>query len=327
MNEKDIRDAIKQIDRRIKDLKELNPTLMAYEVGHDRTRVKYISSRITKTIGKAFGYNSEEYLLHENEPWINIPVDVLNEASNEKIEQIYEYEIKRCITILGQFKIDLNEDLDDIWEENPQPTAKFNYEVDVDKILQKNSISDNVEKILRGEPVRDVLINDSPIAEEEIGHTDEIVVDDISKKRDVFIVHGHEETTKLKVAEFLRELKLNPIILHEQRSKGKTIIEKIEAYSDVGFAIVLLTPDDVGATEIERDNLKERARQNVILELGYFIGKLDRENVCALYKGSIELPSDFDGVIYVSLQDDWKLKLANEIDASGIEIDFNLLKK
>jgi predicted nucleotide-binding protein len=97
---------------------------------------------------------------------------------------------------------------------------------------------------------------------------------------------------KESVARFLEKLDLRPIILHEQPNKGRTVIEKFEAHSDVGFAVVLLTPDDVGGLASSPDKLSRRARQNVILELGYFIGKLGRAKVCALYKEGVEIPSD-----------------------------------
>ncbi|QDT84602.1 TIR domain-containing protein [Gimesia chilikensis] len=130
----------------------------------------------------------------------------------------------------------------------------------------------------------------------------------------VFIVHGHDSELKVTVARFLEHLKLTPIILHEKPNGGNTIIEKFECYSDVEFSIVLLTPDDVGAAKSEKSDLKKRARQNVIFEFGYFIGKLGRDRVCALYCDDIELPSDYDGVLYIKVDSEgaWKTKLAQE---------------
>lgn len=141
----------------------------------------------------------------------------------------------------------------------------------------------------------------------------------------VFIVHGHDELAKQVVARFISQLKLEPIILHEQPNRGKTIIEKIEAHTVVDFAIVLLTPDDVGFPADKPELKKNRARQNVILELGLFIGALGRDRVCALYKGDIEIPSDYDGVLFVKMDDAgaWKLTLAREIRQAGVEIDMN----
>lgn len=147
--------------------------------------------------------------------------------------------------------------------------------------------------------------------------------ENLSKK--IFLVHGHDESAKQSVARLIEKIGLEVIILHEKPNKGRTIIQKFGDYSNVGFAVVLLTPDDLGAESKDSENLKPRARQNVILELGFFMGKLGLEKVCALHKEDIELPSDYDGVIYIELDDQevWKYKLANELKAAGYDIDLN----
>jgi predicted nucleotide-binding protein len=139
----------------------------------------------------------------------------------------------------------------------------------------------------------------------------------------VFLVHGHDDGAKELVARFLGKLKLDTIILHEQPNGGRTIIEKFEAFSDVGFAIVLMTPDDVGASAGTPEKLVKRARQNVILELGYFTGKIGRTRVCALHKPGLEIPSDIHGVLYVELDNGggWKAKLAQELVQAKVDID------
>ena len=144
---------------------------------------------------------------------------------------------------------------------------------------------------------------------------------------DVFIVHGHDETAKEKVARLIEKLELKPIILHEQPNAGKTIIEKFENHSSkIGFAIILLTPDDIFDIKGEGNNNKEkRARQNVILELGFFIGAIGRERTCVLYKEGVTIPSDYEGVLYIPMDknDAWKMFLAREIKQVGIPVDLN----
>ena len=141
----------------------------------------------------------------------------------------------------------------------------------------------------------------------------------------VFIVHGHDNLLKTEVARFIEKLGLEAIILHEQASSGNTIIEKIEEYSNVGFGIVLYTPCDIGSKSEESPNLKPRARQNVVFEHGFLIGKIGRRNVCALVKGNIEKPNDISGVVYVSTEEEWRLSLAKELRNSGYIIDMNLV--
>ena len=122
-----------------------------------------------------------------------------------------------------------------------------------------------------------------------------------SKKKKIFIVHGHDNEVKLEVARFIEKIGLEPIILHEQVNSGMTVIEKIEKYSDVEFGIVLYTPCDLGYVKGKKKEKKARARQNVVFEHGYLIGKLGRNNVCALVKGDIELPNDISGIVYIQL--------------------------
>lgn len=144
-------------------------------------------------------------------------------------------------------------------------------------------------------------------------------------KSKVFIVHGHDDAAKSEAARFVENLGFKAIILHEQASSGKTIIEKIEEYTNVGFAIVLYTPCDLGASKGEKDQLKPRARQNVVFEHGYLIGKIGRKNVCALLKGDIETPNDISGVVYIKMEGEkeWKYKIADEMKACGYDIDLN----
>ena len=151
--------------------------------------------------------------------------------------------------------------------------------------------------------------------------------DDVSATatREVFVIHGRDDEAKQTVARFLEGLELAPIILHEQANQGRTIIEKLEGHARVGFAIALLTPDDIGGLRERKDNLKPRARQNVIFEFGYFIGRLGRKRVCALVKDDVDRPSDYDGVVYIRMDDSdgWKLRLIRELKNAGFPVDAN----
>lgn len=137
----------------------------------------------------------------------------------------------------------------------------------------------------------------------------------------VFIVHGHDELAKLEMADFIESLDLEPIILHMQASSGRTIIEKIEHYSNVGFSVVLYTPCDIGSKAGALTG-NYRARQNVVFEHGYLIGKLGRSRVTAVVKGIVETPNDISGVIYISLDDDgnWKEELKKEMRSVGYRV-------
>jgi predicted nucleotide-binding protein len=146
---------------------------------------------------------------------------------------------------------------------------------------------------------------------------------------EVFVVHGHDDAAKNAAAQCIKRYGLVPIILHEQPNKGQTIIEKLIRHANAAsFAVVLLTPDDVGAAETATAS-NPRARQNVVLEMGIFIGKIGRERVCSLYKPGVELPSDMQGVIFTEMDGGgaWQSKLGQELAAAGFHIDLNRLIK
>ena len=152
------------------------------------------------------------------------------------------------------------------------------------------------------------------------GHIDE---------KKIFIVHGHDNGTMNTVARFLQDLELEPVILQEQSNQGLTLIEKLEQNTEVGFAVVLFTPDDIGSAKDDADTPRYRARQNVIFELGYLIRHLGRSRVSVLYKGDkgdIEIPSDYSRVLYTQIDDadGWKGRIIKEMKSAGLDIDANL---
>lgn len=181
---------------------------------------------------------------------------------------------------------------------------------------------DTKDKIARLESIfeRLELITENSSSNPRISRADH------NNSRQIFVVHGHDEAARESLARFLEKLGLVAVILHERRNAGRTIIEKFEQEAaTIGFAIVLLTPDDLGTSADKPDKLQPRARQNAILELGYFIGRLGRERVCALHKGNLEIPSDILGVVYVPMDANggWRLQLGRELKTAKFEIDLN----
>lgn len=148
-------------------------------------------------------------------------------------------------------------------------------------------------------------------------------IKDVNINKKIFIVHGHDDLAKITLARFLERLDLEPVILHEKASSSKTIIEKIESYGNVGYAIVLYTPCDTGAKKDSEQ--KPRARQNVVFEHGYFIGRLSRAKVTALVKGNVETPNDISGVVYIDFDDRgaWKMDVAKELLDAGFQINLS----
>lgn len=140
----------------------------------------------------------------------------------------------------------------------------------------------------------------------------------MDSKHRIFIAHGHDSALKEHTARLVERLGFKPIILSEQANKGKTIIEKLEHYSDVRFAIVLYSADD------EMNTGEWRGRQNVVFEHGLFIGKLNRENVMCIKEQGVELPGDIDGTVYTDSRS-FDMDVAKELSAAGFDVDMNKL--
>jgi len=185
------------------------------------------------------------------------------------------------------------------------------------------SIIENQIKMLRS--CIEQLETEIELSEGEEKKDEQIIPKKVSSSNKIFIVHGRNQGIKEAVARFIEKLDLEAVILHEKPSKGRTIIEKFSDYSDVHFAIVLLTADDIGKEKDSSEDSKPRARQNVIFELGYFIGKLGRSRVCALYEEGVEIPSDYKGVIFIQLdtQERWRYDIVRELLAAGFNVDAN----
>lgn len=197
---------------------------------------------------------------------------------------------------------------------DPLPRVKEGYREGIEEsVLKLNTLKELFEERV------------SDISTDERGTQPHQSLTKAAPTRRVFVVHGRDEGAKETVARFVSQLSLDPIILHEKPSQGRTIVEKFEAHSTVDYALVLLTPDDIGYPANAPDQARPRARQNVMLELGFFLGTLGRDRVCVLHCGDVEIPSDYQGVVYVPLDESgaWRLTVAREMKVVGIDVDLN----
>lgn len=137
----------------------------------------------------------------------------------------------------------------------------------------------------------------------------------------VFIVHGHDGELKESIARLIERQGIKAIILNEQTNGCATIIEKFEKNSEVAAAICLFTKDDVGKAMNDTD-YQARARQNVVFEAGYFMGKLGRKHVIMIADNDIEIPSDLQGVVHTN-STYWQVEVLKELKEIGFDIDMN----
>ncbi|MCP1601275.1 putative nucleotide-binding protein [Aeromonas caviae] len=221
-----------------------------------------------------------------------------------------------------------NNDLHPFLKENIELTKQYTFKQVVFSLYRLNALTGGV----RGNPsireylsfmsaTYDSIINKQP-------HNKEDKNNNVTQSNKIFIVHGHDEQAKIETARFIEKAGLEAIILHEQPSGSRTIIEKIESFGDVGFAVILYTPCDVGAKKSETLELAERARQNVVFEHGYFIGRLGRSRVAALVKGEIETPNDISGIVYTLIDNSgaWKMALFKELEDAGYIVNTKALR-
>lgn len=260
--------AIAKLQRRIKEVTALDPSL----VSHNDAKVDNVERNIRETVREIYGTNSPEFNDHGAHRIWHGGFNAMDGAAQRQAK--FAEGIPQTITVLEGLIARLEEKREDLPHDGAPP-AILNAPVD--------------------------------------------------GARRLFLVHGHDEATKEAVARYLEKIGLSPVILHEQANQGRTIIEKFEGHAAVDFAVVLLTPDDVGHPIGAPDKARSRTRQNVLFELGYFIGRLGRARVCALYKGDVEILSDYQGVIYIPMDDAgaWRLLLARELKAAGIDFDAN----
>lgn len=245
-----------------------------------------------------------------------------NETTESRIGRITDLRVRSNSVVIGF-------ELDPIFPPLPKGAIE-SIKVDID--LGKWELS-RTHWAIKDEPIFEILLKKGYITQEQLDTSQQAQEAQFPdppplptppgqfNNQQVFIVHGHDDIAKFEMADFIRGLDLEPIILHLQASSGRTIIEKIEHYSNVGFGVVLYTPCDVGA-KVGALSSSYRARQNVVFEHGYLIGKLGRPRVAAIVKGQIETPNDISGVVYIQLdeQGGWQEELKKEMKAVGYRV-------
>jgi predicted nucleotide-binding protein len=286
------------------------------EFGRDRVAVEYTVNEISERY-KALDLSAIEEL--KSFPALFVTE---NEAVESRIGRITSIKIRSSTVVVGF-------EFDPFFQPLPKGAIE-NLRRDID--LGRWELS-RTHWAIKDEPIFEILIKKGYITLEQLQASQQshsanypdpqpiVTPPGVLNLKQIFIVHGHDDIAKLEMAAFIKSLGLEPIILHLQASSGRTIIEKIEHYSNVGFGIVLYTPCDTGA-KVGAMTSSYRARQNVVFEHGYLIGKLGRSRVVAIVRGVIETPNDISGVIYIALdaQNHWQSELKKELRAAGYQI-------
>lgn len=253
-------------------------------------------------------------LLFDIEPNIDISNIQKNDSKKERI--VMTSKQKKMISDFAEFKkrsannhvITIYDNEFSLYKDTLEYMEKYEYIVDLKLDYGSN-------KMYIKQPSFDSF------TEHVLSLTEEENVQMEFDNKKVFIVHGHDHQLLNDVELMLRRIGLDPIILKDKANKGRTIIEKIEALTDVGFGIVLYTACDEGRKKGSAE-FRDRARQNVIFEHGYLCAKLGRERVAAINDSEIEIPSDLSGILYIPRTDlNWKNQLMKEMNAAGLEFD------
>lgn len=257
-----------------------------------RKKIKNRIERAKKLIGRDIFIDDDlEQLQEDFTRWNDYNVELLKRSFNKPNNEYYE-NYQESYSLQG---------IDDVFY--GRDTRSFQYNVDHIKQKLQNAVN-NLKLLIQKLPLIDL---DPGLNTTDLKHRD--------FTNTCFLIHGHNNSRKFEIARYIEnELKKRPIILHEQANRGRTIIEKFEDHSNVDFAVALWTADDEGRSKKETV-YKDRSRQNVIFETGFFIGAIGRKNVVILYEQNVEIPSDYSGVVFIPLSGNWKHDLGKEIKA------------
>ena len=189
-----------------------------------------------------------------------------------------------------------------------------------------------------GAPGSGAVVNGLKAIEQRIANMERIVSESrrpatTRRSRRVFIVHGHSAELTHQLARVLTELEFDVAILKELADSGRTLLEKLRGeVDDIGYVFVIFTPDDVAASKREPDSFSDRPRQNVIYEHGFFSGLLEPSRICSIARGTVELPSDLNGLVTKQIPDgagieSIQFELLQELKRAGYDVDANQLMR
>ncbi|MEG0237479.1 nucleotide-binding protein [Cetobacterium sp.] len=256
-------------------------------------------------------------------PFINIS-EIIIDGHIIKVDEVFKIEIKSTKDAIKKSiekKISDNKKAQKLYLDNLFQTTNSEK---MPEIITQTTEFNNIFS----ENLFDILLKKQKLEIQKDFQKDNNKLKNIQNENNkIFIVHGHDIEMRETVARFVEKIELEAVILYEQTNGGKTIIEKIEENTDVRYGIILYSPCDQGKSQKE-EKLKNRPRQNVVLEHGYLMAKLGRKNVIALTKGELELPSDLSGIINPNYDSAgfWKFKIAKELKENGLKIDMNKIE-
>lgn len=279
------------------------------------TVIEFLDDDFAK-LGVTFDLKDIEAIQNSDQDKLQHKVKTLKNRLKSSIENINGRNIAAWFELAFIIRLSINmgreynriiESVDDLAKELSIPKNVMD---PINKMIISNNVTEAIDEFIKSSQV--FISNFNFILNRSDG-------------KKVFIVHGHNNELKETLARFLEKIELDVTILHEKPNMGLSIIEKIESFSDVDFTIVLLSDDDIGGEKHDDYKLlKRRARQNVIFELGFFIGKIGRERVCALYTEGVEIPSDYSGVSYIPIDKSgaWKFQVIKELSAAGCSVNY-----
>lgn len=287
-----------------------------------------IPNNVIATVGKLFSHTRINTLFMESSFPGDAPMGNCIDKSQSWIRAANTDRDRRPLEaladLLGNLQIRMPDDVEDHaqdWQRIHASLAKAGLSYDGLQIGRAtgHSATTPSSEVARDVALRAVTARPSAAPLAQRSSTTLNVAGNDNSSREVFIAHGHDNALKNTIARFVAALGLIPIILHEQADHGETIIAKLEAQRSTGFAIVLCTGDDVGCAAtraVDAGNWQRRARQNVVLELGFFLGCLGRPRVCAVVADGVEIPSDIDGVLFAPIAE-WQQKLFDRLSDCG----------